>query len=151
MVMTFQAKRKIVLILALIFALATGFILLVKVSSPKFNYEIKTSVIDDAEQLPLKITPNKDSITFETKFYDLKDNFETAQMKRKLKFQPTFPFLVVDPNITVVLRDGEFTEEETYVYYEIYGVISNLNPGEYKITMVDGYENLIDEIFVEIK
>ena len=47
--MTFSAKRKIVLILSLIFALAAGFILMVKVSSPKFNYEIKTSVIDNAE------------------------------------------------------------------------------------------------------
>src|SRR3972149_5519691 len=149
--MTFSAKRKIVLILSLIFALAAGFLLMVKVSSPKFNYEIKTSVIDNAEQIPLKITPQKDSITFETKFYDLKGNFETAQMKRKLKFQPSFPFLIVDPNITVVLRDAEFTEEETYVYYEIFGAISNLNPGEYKLTMVDGFGNLIDETFVEIK
>ena len=149
--MTFEVKRKIVLILALIFALAAGFILLVKVSSPKFNYGIKTSIIDGAEQIPLKVTPQTDSITFETKFYDLKGNFETAQMKRKLKFQASFPFLVVDSNITVVLRDDEFTEEETYVYYEIFGAISNLNPGEYKLTMVDGFGNLIDETFVDIK
>jgi len=121
------------------------------VSSPKFNYEIKTTVIDNAEQIPLKVTARKDSIVFETKFYDLKGNFETAQMRRRLKFQPSFPFLIVDPNITVVLRDNEFTEEETYVYYEIFGDISNLNPGEYKLTMEDGFGNLIDEIFVEIK
>ncbi|KKP51754.1 MAG: hypothetical protein UU55_C0004G0033, partial [candidate division WWE3 bacterium GW2011_GWC2_41_23] len=50
-----------------------------------------------------------------------------------------------------VLRDNEFTEEETYVYYEIFGDISNLNPGEYKLTMEDGFGNLIDETFVEIK
>ncbi len=149
--MTFSAKRKIVLILSLIFALASGFILLVRVSSPKFNYEIKTTVIDNAEQIPLKVTARKDSIVFETKFYDLKGNFETAQMRRRLKFQKSFPFLIVDPNITVVLRDNEFTEEETYVYYEIFGDISNLNPGEYKLTMEDGFGNLIDEIFVEIK
>jgi len=149
--MTFQAKRKIVLILALVFALATGFILLVKVSSPKFNYEIKTTIVDNAEQIPLKISAQEDSILFETKFYDLKGNFETAQMRRKLKFQPSFPFLIVDPNITVILRDNEFTEEETYVYYEIFGAISNLNPGEYKLTLEDGFGNLIDETFVEIK
>ncbi|HBI35865.1 MAG: hypothetical protein UU64_C0002G0099 [candidate division WWE3 bacterium GW2011_GWF2_41_45] len=149
--MTFQTKRKIVLILALVFALATGFILLVKVSSPKFNYEIKSQVIDDAKQLPLKVTAQEDSILLETKFYDLKGNFETAQMRRKLKFQPSFPFLVVDPNITVILRDNEFTEEEIYVYYEIFGAITNLNPGEYRITMEDGFGNLIDETFVEIK
>jgi len=149
--MTFEVKRKIVLILALIFALATGFILLVKVSSPKFNYEIKTTVIDNAEQIPLKITAQESSIFFETKFYDLKGNFDSAQMRRKLKFQPSFPFLVVDQNITVVLKDNEFTEEETYVYYEIYGAISNLHPGEYKLTVIDGSGNLIDETFVEIK
>ena len=149
--MTFTAKRKIVLILSLIFALGAGFIVLVRVSSPKFNYEIKTTVIDDAEQIPLKIAAQESSILFETKFYDLKGNFETAQMRRKLKFQPSFPFLIVDPNITVVLRDDEFTEEETYVYYEIFGAISNLNPGEYKLILEDGFGNLIDETFVELK
>ena len=149
--MTFSAKRKIVLILSLIFALASGFILLVKVSSPKFNYEIKATVIDNAEQIPLKVTAQESSILFETKFYDLKGNFETAQMRRKLKFQPSFPFLIVDPNVMVVLRDDEFAEEETYVYYEIFGAISNLNPGEYKLILEDGFGNLIDETFVELK
>lgn len=138
------------IILAIVFALAAGFIVLVRLSSPKLSYQIKTTVIDEAPQVPLEVAVQPNALSFLTKFYDLTGNFNAAQLKRTLKFQRSFPFLVVDPNITIVLTEQEVYEEESFVYYEISGSVKNLRPGEYKFSIVDMFGNLIDETFVTI-
>lgn len=149
--MTSRTKRKIVIVMSLIFALAAGFIVLIKMSSPKLTFEIKSTVVDEMPDVPLVIETGPKSIKFETKFYDLEGNFNTAYLNRRLKFQPSFPFLTVDKNLIVMLIDQEVYEEDSFVYYEISGEITNLPPAEYKLTIMDGFGNLIDETFVLVK
>ncbi|GIW69894.1 MAG: hypothetical protein KatS3mg101_0641 [Patescibacteria group bacterium] len=148
--MAFRTKRKVVIFLAITFAFGVGFVVLIRLSSPKLSYQIKTSIVDDAPQIPLEVAVQPRSLSFVTKFYDLTGNFNAAQLKRTLKFQQSFPFLVVDPNITVVLTEQEVYEEESFVYYEISGSVKNLKPGDYKFSIVDMFGNLIDETFVTV-
>lgn len=150
MLMTITSKRTFVLGASLFIALVVGIITLIIHSSPKLFYEIKTTVIDEAPQEPLILTHNADSFNFETKFYDLKGNFNAAILKPNLKFQTSWPFITLDKNIVVELTDQEIYEEESFVYYEISGIVANLKPGEYKFTLIDSFGNLIDETFVTL-
>lgn len=136
---------KIVLIFLFITALLFSFYLFKR--QPNLDYEIRKYNVEEKEEQELVLTLHEmeTKIDFNVSFLAEDGSNEEAYLKSRLIRVNWFPFVWFDNNIEINFLPGKIIDDETFVIYEVTGSITNFTSSEGRVSVIDSFENLIDE------